>query len=78
MDKYLPEGYKHYFQAIKNHPTSQTINKMPESCGRPALAVLVAFYDDLHALQRCNAMSIGIQEVPQKLFENLGDVCVLC
>lgn len=48
--KYLPEVYEHDLEtikeAVKNHPISLTIDKTPELCGRPAVAVLVTFYDD--------------------------------
>ncbi|KAG0432014.1 hypothetical protein HPB47_021251 [Ixodes persulcatus] len=93
--KYLPEVYERDLEtikeAVKNRPISLTIDETPELRGRPAVAVLVSFYDDdvpgrrilmadLQILQQCNAVSIGmlIQEVLQKLVKSLGDVCVLC
>lgn len=93
--KYLPEVYEHDLEtikeAVKNRPISLTIDETPELRGRPAVAVLVTFYDDevpgrrtlmadLQVLQQCNAVSIGmlIQEVLQKLAKSLSDVCVLC
>ncbi|KAH9363165.1 hypothetical protein HPB48_011867 [Haemaphysalis longicornis] len=73
--KYLPEVYEHDLEtikeAVKNHPISLTIDKTPELCGRPAVAVLVTFYDDevpgcrtlmadLQVLQQRNAVYIGM------------------
>ncbi|KAH9360734.1 hypothetical protein HPB48_020213 [Haemaphysalis longicornis] len=48
--KYLPEVCEHDLEtikeAVKNRPISLTIDEMPELHGRPAVAVLVTFYDD--------------------------------
>ncbi|KAG0445249.1 hypothetical protein HPB47_017801 [Ixodes persulcatus] len=93
--KYLPEVHEHDLEtikeAVKNRPISLTIEETLELRGRPAVAVLVTFYDDevpgrrtlmadLQVLEQCNAVSIGtlIQEVLQKIAKSLSDVCVLC
>ncbi|KAG0434608.1 hypothetical protein HPB47_018987 [Ixodes persulcatus] len=93
--KYVPEVYEHDLEtikeAVKNRPISLTIDETPELRGRPAVAVLVTFYDDdvpghrtltadLQVLQQCNAVSLGmlIQEVLKKTAKSLSDVSVLC
>ncbi|EEC17859.1 carrier protein, putative [Ixodes scapularis] len=61
--KYLPEVYKHDLEtikeAVKNRPISLTINETPELRGRPAVAVLVTFYDD--EVRASPAIALGYQ-----------------
>lgn len=93
--KYVPEVYAKKIDDIclllDKHPISVTVDETPDLRRRPAVGVLVTFFDrmcfrrrtlmvDLQILQKCNTVSIAVvlQAAMEKIGKGWNDVCMLC